>query len=95
MAQEAPVSQANNPATTLEMLAAAEPQPARPAWSRDAGTLSLLWTPAQGELGLRAVALRLDEHAHARGARVAEVCRVMTGGGQLHEGVFARTEAQA
>lgn len=78
--------------STLELLMSTAPSLTRPEWcSRRAvmtqdEVLSVLYEPARGEVGLRAVAQVLDEHAERLKITIGRVARVRKG---EFEGVYA------
>ena len=76
--------------TTEEMILLADPGP-RPDWGREAANPSVLVEVAREELGLKAAAKLLDEHAEKTGMRIVEVARSRNARGS-HEGVYARCE---
>lgn len=80
---------------TLDMLVAAVPQAARPAWAGDGSTFSMLWKPEQGDLAMRAVAQRADEYAAQLKVVVAEIARVPAPQDRSSEAVYVRTEIPA
>lgn len=77
--------------STLDLVNAAVPSPARPHWCRPdgEGVFGILWVVKQGDMAMRAAVARLDQTAQDRGFVIKEVARVPRGG---DEAIYARGE---
>lgn len=95
LTQPLPLGQVTEMGRTLEMLVAAVPQAARPAWASDGSTFGMLWEPEKGDLAMRAVAQRADEYAAQLKVAIIEVARVIAPQDKNHEAVYVRTEIPA